>query len=79
MNWPIVMYMGLVVAAPYLMWKLVASVAGLEEEDQQGGWEAAQSGNEVKEMGDICNACCKGHPDMMSASEGEGGVMEKRM
>ena len=30
MNWPIVMYMGLVVAAPYLMWKLVASVAGLE-------------------------------------------------
>ena len=41
-NWPIVMYMGLVVAAPYLMWKLVASVAGLE-----GGGDGAGGGREA--------------------------------
>ena len=47
-NWPIVMYMGLVVAAPYLMWKLVASVAGLEGEGgEDGDRESAKSENEA--------------------------------
>ena len=40
------MYMGLVVAAPYLMWKLVASVAGLEGEED-GDRESAKSENEA--------------------------------
>ena len=40
------MYMGLVVAAPYLMWKLVASVAGLEGEGEDGSREPARGENE---------------------------------
>ncbi len=34
-KWPIVIYLGLVMVAPYLMWKLVASVAGLEMEKSE--------------------------------------------
>ena len=45
-KWPIVMYMGLVVAAPYLMWKLVASVAGLEGGEADGSRETARGENE---------------------------------
>ena len=48
MNWPIVIYMGLVVAAPYLMWKLVASVAGLEGgREADGDRETARGENEA--------------------------------
>ena len=51
-NWPIVIYMGLVVAAPYLMWKLVASVAGLEGEGKEGGdRETARGENEASWRG----------------------------
>jgi peroxin-13 len=32
-NWPIAMYIGLVMVAPYLMWKLLSSVAGLDQEE----------------------------------------------
>ena len=62
MNWPIVMYMGLVVAAPYLMWKLVASVAGLEGDGGGGegdGRETERFKNEASYCTISLNLICK--------------------